>query len=355
MDQERGWQGFALGLAAGCGLCLKPQYALAAAALEGYWLLWTRRFRILRSPELFGLVAVPVLYLLHFVLLPAAMRDAFLHRWLPLVAARYSIYDVPLATMVTPSIVLSTLLAGVAIVAALRLQERVGVMIGALGVFTGAAVAVYFLQHKGWPYHPLPAFGGTALLLVLLGACLVSQTTPRRPRDLVVPLLLGIVWTIVVRQGCVMDFGVWEPPLASLLKRYTHRGEPVLILSPNVVPAYPLLVHEDRRPGSRYLWSFTIPMLAAANPASAAGRPEWIVAAEQAFLRDLNDDIEARKPPLILIQSSEQWAPLSVLRYLDGSVVAETVTRTYVRLPDTIGFAVFVAPDRLSGEHQAPS
>jgi hypothetical protein len=362
-----------LALAAGCGICLKPHYAPVAAMLELYWL---RRQRPVLEPATIAVVAVPLIYALHFAVLPAAVRDALVHRWLPLVAARYSVYNEPLGALFDAPTILSALV-GVAVVAAsLWLQGSSGSLFGALGLFVSGAVAVYFVQHKAWPYHLMPVIASMALLLTLLTERLLAQVLPSlkkgHPRRLVsaarrlsltltaaaVPLLVGVAWIVAVSPLPLplIDHLVWEGPLWPLVNRYSDRNEAVLFVSTSVVPAYPLLLQMERRPGSRYLWFFPIPMLTAGDIGQTPGNlwpanDAWLQAQEDQFLRDLTDDVASRRPPIIFIRidsGCQGCAPgFTILRYLGERGVMDRIERDYTRVTVTSGFVMYVINDRL--------
>jgi hypothetical protein len=112
-----------------------------------------------------------------------------------------------------------------------------------------------------------------------------------------------------------------------------------------------MLLHEDRQPGSRYLWFFSIPMVAR-QTAGSEPQADWLAAEERAFLRDLREDLEVRKPPIIFIHAAgycQGCRPgFALLNYLEGTGALKPVLDNYARLPDVTGFAVFLARDRLA-------
>lgn len=342
-------------LAAGLAICIKPQYVLVAAAVE----LWTWfRAREVRRPwdaEAIALWAPPALYALHFALLPAEVRAAFFGRWLPLVAARYSVYDESLAELFHVPTLLAAAAGLVAIVLAWRHERGRGDLAGTLGVFVASAAAVYFLQHKGWPYHRMPIASASAVLLALWVGRAAGTRAPRLAAT--AAFGAGLAWAMVSSRLplALADAPGLAHPLTPLVESLTQRDDPVLVVGSGVYPAYPLLLETHRRPGSRYLWFFPVPMLASearalharpdSRPASVRGSRAWLDAEEERFLRDLDEDLTKRAPPLVLvaITRGEQGCPpdFTVFAYLERHGLIARIAEGRLRLPDAEGFAVF--------------
>ena len=88
-----------IGLAAGLLASLKPHFLLVMLAPELPWLARHRRPSRLFTAETMTAAAFVLVYAAHFAFLPATMRDAFFHRWMPFIAAGYGAYDVPLTDL----------------------------------------------------------------------------------------------------------------------------------------------------------------------------------------------------------------------------------------------------------------
>ena len=87
------WLAAVLGVQAGVGASLKPHFLLTALGVEIVLLAATRRRRTLLRSENTALASVVTVYVLHWFFVPAAMREAFFGRWLPLVCRSYNVYD----------------------------------------------------------------------------------------------------------------------------------------------------------------------------------------------------------------------------------------------------------------------
>jgi len=73
--------------------------------------------------------------------------------------------------------------------------------------------------------------------------------------------------------------------MREIIERYSSRGGAVLVWSTGVSAAYPALTQLDRKPGSRYLWMFPLPML--------LDGPAHDAASEARFLADVEGKTSA--------------------------------------------------------------
>ena len=169
-----------VGIAAGIAACLKPHFVMAVLACEAYLLATRRRTKPLLGAEIAAFAAVGVVYATHFALVPTAMREAFLGRWLPLIAQHYRAYDRPLAELLRPEAILAAMVAASPWIA-LRTgrnapSRRQGELTRALAVFTAACVAMYFAQGRGFSYHLIPAAFGATLIVALVARIRTGET-----------------------------------------------------------------------------------------------------------------------------------------------------------------------------------
>ena len=72
------------------GVSLKPHFLLDAVAVEVALMLASRRWRTVLRPECVALAGVVTAYVAHWLFVPAAMREAFFCRWVPLILRRLS-------------------------------------------------------------------------------------------------------------------------------------------------------------------------------------------------------------------------------------------------------------------------
>ncbi len=360
-----------LGVGAGVGLCLKPQLALGPVAVELYFALSERTLRPLASVEIAALLCTALVYALHFALLPQAVRDAFFHRWVPLISEGYSAYDAPRAWMQNATVAIALGVALVGFGTRWFCAGALGLLAGALAMLMLGSVAAYFLQGKGWFYQQIPALGAAVLVLAASAArCIERLGEQRRGMRGALTLFLG---PLVVASGWLLfvgnprvpylqgDSGSWGRPFVPMIDTYSEAREPVLFISTSVVPAYPLLVQSNRVPGSRYLWFFPIALFAHIRSRNANGYVHYpsrsaLPSAESRFIDDVAEDIATRRPPLIFVPPNAfcQGCPIgfNVMDYLVAVGLLDEIRRDYTRVQDTLGYAVFVRNDRIGGQRQ---
>jgi hypothetical protein len=374
-----GWLALLLGVQAGIGAALKPHFLLEASGVEIALLLISRRWRTLARPENYAVVAVIAAYAVHWLFVPAAMREAFFCRWLPLVRRGYDAYNVPYFeaadTLISSPISLAAL--GGALLAALRCTRRRWPLrhhLTALATLAGMALAMIFLQSKGWSYHRIPYEVAGLLCLTILGA---SGRVPLlagkecEGSGLRLPPLAGKQWhtarfrALHCSAAILLGFllVLWfnnrgnarpDPPefdaLRQLIQEQTEPGDRVLVIATSIRPAYPMLLQIERKPGSRYLCAFPLACLYAGAKPANTGRPIYrrrreAPAEEKQFLDELQDDVSRLRPRLVLIPNSPSWLGLSegfnTFDYLVYSGWTKEALRSYRELASPEGWKVF--------------
>jgi hypothetical protein len=274
-------------------------------------------------------------------------------------ARGYAAYDSPLSSIVGARTVAVSL-------AALAVLAVRGVWLGprsdltaAFAVACLAAVAAYLLQHKGWRYQLLPAQGFAALMGGSLASASLEGTlrfVPQRRRSSAEAAACFAAWA--ASAAALWALGPLFPapagpvsPLRPWIERYTEPREDVLVLSTNVGDAYPVIFETGRRPGSRDLWLFPLPMLYHDAPPvplyrdAASAPPE-----ERQLLADLAADLEQRRPPLLFVHAygpCQGCRPgFNVMDYLSRDAGVAGALRRYRRLGEVGALAVLVAPER---------
>jgi len=162
-----------LGIQAGIGAGLKPLFLLVAVNVELVLLFASRRRQTLRKPEIFAFLIVTALYLIHWLLVPVAMRDAFFGRWLPLVHYGYGAYSVSfeqvVETILESPISLAAMAAALA-AAMVCAQRRTWLRhhLIAMASLAGMALVLIFLQQRDWSSHRIPLNVAGLLCLAVL-------------------------------------------------------------------------------------------------------------------------------------------------------------------------------------------
>jgi len=345
-------------VAAAVGVCLKPYFALPALAVEAWALLVARRPAALAQPEIAAFVATGVVYLVHFLLLPAAARAQLVGRWLPLLWRGYAVYGLPWTDTLNKTAI-ACMLVGIIGLVAVRLFRRssVGTLIGMVATFTVGAVAGYLIQRKGWPYHQIPSIAGAALCVGVLALAIDGTASVRAASTWPLKVLRAAVVAVPVTFLVVIIATTWRlgqfdsehglRTFGPLMEAYTREGEPVLFLSTSVQPAYPAILQAHRQPGSRYLWLFPIPMLVGGTSPGADAPAE-----ERRFLSELTEDIARRRPPLIFVGDTAfcQGCPrgFNLARYLEAAGPLQLIRRNYQEMGAVGGFTPFVLRERVT-------
>ena len=313
-----------VGLLAGIAACLKPHFLAIILAPELYWLVRRRRVRPLFAPETFALAAAGVGYAVHFLLLPDVMRTEFFNRWVPLIATGYWVFDRPLSVILQ----INGLWLGPAVcmaVAVLVLNpQRTSApwqFAQTLAVVALMGSVLVFAQHKGWEYHTIPVrfalLGMIGLLVAEMGRSPLGFTKLRAPLNATLNLVLGALLLATAVTVGVFGIRAWSgAPLARIVAsswfareiiENTAPGDRILFISTSPIYAYPLLTQLDRRPASKFLWFFPIPMLYANVERAPSGFPYRTGDAqpeeERRILKELSSDIARNKPVIVLIDS----------------------------------------------------
>jgi hypothetical protein len=315
----------AIGLAAGVGLCLKPQFIISILATEIVWLIATRRFRALLAPEVIAAVAFALAYAAAFWFGLNSAATAYFSRWVPIIAAGYSFYGVPITSLLLLSAASGVLpLLILASAGAVPLRRSYFLVTGLL-VWSWLSYALYVLGKGAWFYHAIPALLGGILLgsveLFIL-ACWCVQFMPMKTR--VLRMLLACALSsaallvpsiMFIRPGIARWNGLFQTndELTQIVEQKSRPGDKVLFLSKSLSYAYPRLVQLDRAPGSRYLSLFPLSMLDYAQKHSTGeARARW-EQEEERMIDELGDDIHRLRPTLIFIE--QPFAERKLARY----------------------------------------
>ena len=354
------WFAAVLGAEAGIGASLKPHFLLTALGVEIVLLVAMRRGQTLLRSENIALASVVGAYLIHWLFVPAAMREAFFSRWAPLVYRSYHVYDMSTQEMAekvfnSPISAFALAAALIAVLRGTRRHARLRHYLLALAAMAGMTLVMVFLQHKGWRYHRIPLdIAGLLCLAVLVSrGHRPSALGSRRfsVRNIFVVGTLGILLTVWFAGRT--DALASVPSFAALRQVVENRTQPddrVLVVATSVYPAYPMLLQTGRRAGSRYAWSFPIALYYADAKPAAADRPIYrrrqeAPAEERQFLRELDDDVHRLNPQLIIVLDDQGWSGLpagfNVFDYLVYSGWTEDALAGYRELPGPEGWKVF--------------
>jgi hypothetical protein len=360
-----------LGLLAGLVICLKPHCLAVALAPELYWLATHRRAKPLFQPEVFSPLLVGFAYALHFFLLPAEARASFFGRWFPFIVERYDVYNCPLGWMMRSKVVWLALFA-FGLTFALRAQrnEKGWRLTRAFACMALAGVLTFLLQHKGWFYHCIPCLAASVATLSLAswwhvrtlrfldeedGSAAFRILIPRVFLKRALAVLLAATAIACVYLGARsngpehLERLQEKSPLIRAICEMSSEDDAVLLISASVLPAYPYLIVTNRRPASRYLWFFPIPLLyrdvQSQDEDFTYRSPDEAPEEELCFLQELAEDIQRFSPRLVFIDLHDcsRACPLgfSINDYLVQTGRVEQALVDYRKSDDVQDMAVY--------------
>jgi hypothetical protein len=167
-----------VGIGAAIGVCIKPHFIIFFCLTELYWLIATKKVTNLFKPEIIIVVAGGFIYLGHLLLLPSQMTEALFHRWLPLYMSGYEVTNntqmytmdfiarrnnlIPIIMILLPFLTV-------------KFNNNLSRLSKGLSFYTLGGVLVYFIQHKGYAYHLIPASSGALLIFAISVAQIVAS------------------------------------------------------------------------------------------------------------------------------------------------------------------------------------
>lgn len=333
------------GAAAGLVACLKPHFVAIALAPELYMMITRREILPRLQPELAAFVVTGLAYGVCLVFLPEPMRTAWFDRWLPFVVSGYRAFDSPWSLLFSlTKIWLPPAVCALAFVLVGRSERRFLGFGRILAVATVTAILMYFVQHKGWLYHAIPAHALLAAMLAVVAAEMntVNRRLPYKQMCIVLAIVfageLVIATALTVRPRMQTALArASSSEMGTAVVSHSVPGDSVLLVSSGTTLLYPLVVQLDRRPGSRFIFSFPIPMLYY-GVKLAAGQPfDYRLAdsgqreAEARFRAEMDEDIRSRRPALVVVSTSCGWCPdgFSLRDYLSETGFLQQSMRDY--------------------------
>jgi hypothetical protein len=367
----RGWEGappsraakILLGVAAGLGTCLKPHFALVPAAVEVAWILGRRRLSPVFSADVVAYVTTGAAFVAHIFLLPAQFRNAFLGAITETMRG-YDVYNMPWSYVADRESIRFALVSGLAAVLLLAVRRTAGLRLaGTFSVMALVSSAIYFLQHKGWSYHAIPAYSTGVLTTALLLTHLCvgrADGIPgmRRAVETGISGLAAVATLLAVGSAVTMAFHlartgiqpVLRSPFHEALAKLSDPGQEILFVTTNVYPMYPSLLELGRRPFGRY-WGpmMNIAFFQAGLRNTRSGFPyrrvEEMTAAERTFLEQLGKDMGAGRPRLVVVAEGQhlQGCPsgFDMVEYLRRAPVVSDVFASYVATESAWGYRFF--------------
>ena len=346
----------AAGVVAGMAASIKPQLALIVIAPEMLWLATTRLGRPLLAVEVVAAAGAALLYLAHFLVVPA-VSEAYFGRWVPLLLSGFAAYNSTLESVMVLRHAQWQLAVMALVPFAWRARDAglAWTLARPLAAATLAAVAVYALQMKGWPYHAVPITVLVCALSSLMLAQLVTRIWQREPplsaarasygRAVLIAIaalaVIGAPFIIGSSMRADADQLVATLPLAGVIESQSREGDPVLVLSTSAWDPYPLLVQLRRRQASRTLFAFPVALLYYGRAAGSPTPPE-----ETRYLDELRADVARHRPVVVAIDTTKPCygcpPGFSLSEYFERNGFVNAALQGYERSANADRYAIYL-------------
>jgi hypothetical protein len=345
-----------IGILGGIGICLKHYFVAVAAAVEIFWLIQDRRYRLLFTPEVFAAGSIAVIYALHFLFVPASMRDAYFSFIVPLYSFGYIFWDAADIFILNCYGVQEFQVMLILVLLAQLMPRRLN-LLPPIVVLTLSGLCIFDYQGKGWTYQSIPLRFGMFLLLALSASFLLSylSKTIRTNRTILLGVALTFGCTIPILsfgrelyaalqdksfdlakigyRGCCTNADLG--PYAQTIIKYTKPSDTVLFIGNGVFPAFPALLQTMRPPASRHLNAIILSLFEVVEEQAQTKEQARLLAYKQGVIDQYKQDIERNQPQLIFIQQQP------VERYLEPYDFKTTAMRDYKLLKTVEDFNVY--------------
>lgn len=296
----------ALGMAAGLGVCFKPQQTLLLIGIECAAALLTRSFRRLRSADLLCAIGVCLLYLAAIKL----FAPLYVSETLPVLVDTYwAIGSFSAGTLFLrqyPELLLLIVSAFIALVMLKNRNERHAVLL--LDACALAASIAFDIQHTGWGYQRYPAMVFTALAVIFSLGYVVRGRFTIKDAD-AKPVLGGAV-AFAVAALAVIEWRLWkpiQPPQDFGIMGEVKAGDSIYVFATDVSFFDVAYVHNVDW-GSRFMHLWMLPAILEnehrVRPSGVpfkALSPARVAQLAQMQRTETAEDLERWKPRLVLV------------------------------------------------------
>lgn len=300
-----------VGLLAALALGLKPHYVLVLLVVEGWALTQGIRWR--RSEVAVTAVGLALYGIFVIWWFPEYFTEA-----LPLAWGHYDAGDISLMRLLLNAREVLPCLGIVLLLAACRRRWLERPIIVVLLLASVAAMALYFLQFKGWAYHRI---GADILLLLLCLSWLnhamvddsVSPSRAARWAVLGTALSVGLLCALTIERQRVVVDRAWhagnsaESWLTSLVQRTEAKS--LMAFSDRLEPFFPVVNDTGISWTSRYasMWA----LKGALHQRMATRARGWTGNSD--VLANVVDDFVNAQPALVVIDDATQFDYLEML------------------------------------------
>jgi hypothetical protein len=346
-------------LLAAIGFALKPHFLAVPALVEAVVLVAATRRRglwsALRDPAPWVLAGCWLAYLVVI----AFGFPAYFGTVLPLVWDYYlglggaPWWQVLLTEQLFTGAVMTVALAGLALALGTR---TLGWLPRLLAAAMLGALAAALVQHKGWSYHVVPIWMWGGLLAGLVAARGADALLPAPLAGRLAPLLaagaaIGLT-LLVIRGGEApwREFNYDSGPagrIAAWLEKRAPEGR-LLVLSPDIYPAYPALNYAENKPVLRFMSTWLLQAVYRTCPADGARfrAPAQMGPAERYLFDGVAQDFTEHPPAAVLVarDAGIPWCanqPFDMLAYFTRHPRFAAMWRQYRQTGETDGYMMF--------------
>jgi hypothetical protein len=223
----------------------------------------------------------------------------------------------------------------------------------------GGLVAA-LVQHKGWSYHVVPVWMWGGLLCGVALARAVDALLPRSSAIRLAPVLAagaGVALTLLVMRGGEApwrEFNYHNGPvgrLAAWLEKEAPEGR-LLVLSPDIYPAYPALNYVENQPVLRFMSTWLLQAVYGTCPEDGARfrAPAQMSAAERYLFDSVAKDFSSRPPEAVMVARDAQipWCAgqaFDMIAYFTRHPLFAATWQHYRQVGETDGYMLFERKD----------
>lgn len=343
------------GISGGLAIVLDPLFALAAFAMELFFLLSKLKLRPFAAREMVAALVVSGVFSCHFLFFSPQYAHLYFNWALPMVLWDYHLFDERLWWVgKTPDLRRLVYFMVIATVLALGLRRRCA-LIPPCVALSIIGFGLFVIQGRSLTYQSLLMAYGAALAMALVVSIAINGLI--KARNLKADKLSAVLVAIVCLSGLgchiflfTRDIGRFpiydmaqlgyfgntydndQSVFRSMLERETKVGDPVIVLNDRVRPAYPLIVQHNRKPGSYLLTAFPLRM---SRLMIDHDRPkaDFYSGLQFQMYERLIDEIKA-KPKLIMIENDSLGGVLKDHRVFE-EIDKHYVESGWAEFPDT--------------------
>lgn len=346
-------------LMAAVGFALKPHFLAVPALVEAVVLLGSARrhgwWAALRDPVPWLLAAL----WLGYVGLIATAFPAYAGSVLPLVWDYYiglggaPWWQVLLTEQLFTAAVMTLALAGATAWLGTRTLGWLPRLLAAAMV---GALAAALVQHKGWSYHVVPIWMWGGLLCGVAAArgadALLTAPLARRLAPMLAAAATIGLTLLVMRGGEApwREFTYDKGPagrIATWLESRVPDGR-LLVLSPDIYPAYPALNYAENRPVLRFMSTWLLQAVYRTCPADGARfrAPSQMGPAERYLFDGVAQDFTEHPPAAVLVarDAGIPWCanqPFDMIAYFTRQPRFAAMWRQYRQTGEIEGYMLF--------------